>query len=355
MQNPFSDDIDEYELLNVLEFSSARKRMSVILRKLDDDRKIFLLTKGADNVVFERLAPGRDAIKEQTNKDLELFASEGLRTLCLGYRIIEEEEFDTWSRDFHDATVALDDRESKMAEVSARIEHSLNLLGATAIEDKLQDGVPEAIAQLKRAGIKVWVATGDKLETAISIGYSTNLLTHDSNLIIVRGGAYGTPNSAYDQMRSAIEQFFGKEIVDDVNYHPPELETNGRPSMSSRPSNQRRSSRRSGSQLHRTNSGVDSLVGDGNGERPGGFSLVVEGSALTHVRSSRPSGLSSSLLRADQDPLSSPFLLPRPSPNPGRKTSSSSSPPVATPSSAAESPLSKRPRSSTSSRTTLAS
>jgi phospholipid-translocating ATPase len=59
MQNPFSDDIDEYELLNVLEFSSARKRMSVILRKLDDDRKIFLLTKGADNVVFERLAPGR--------------------------------------------------------------------------------------------------------------------------------------------------------------------------------------------------------------------------------------------------------------------------------------------------------
>jgi magnesium-transporting ATPase (P-type) len=242
-----------------------------------------------------------------------------------------------------------------MAEVSARIEHSLNLLGATAIEDKLQDGVPEAIAQLKRAGIKVWVATGDKLETAISIGYSTNLLTHDSNLIIVRGGAYGTPNSAYDQMRSAIEQFFGKEIVDDVNYHPPELETNGRPSMSSRPSNQRRSSRRSGSQLHRTNSGVDSLVGDGNGERPGGFSLVVEGSALTHVRSSRPSGLSSSLLRADQDPLSSPFLLPRPSPNPGRKTSSFSSPPVATPSSAAESPPSKRPRSSTSSKTTLAS
>lgn len=282
MQTPFSDDIDEYELLNVLEFSSARKRMSVILRKLDDDRKIFLLTKGADNVVFERLAPGKDAIKEQTNKDLEAFANEGLRTLCLGYRIVDEEEFDEWSHAFHEATVSLEDRETKMSDVSAQIEHSLILLGATAIEDKLQDGVPEAIAQLKRAGIKVWVATGDKLETAIAIGYSTNLLTKDSNLIIVRGGAYGTPNSAYDQMRSAIEQFFGKEIVEDVNYHPPDLleRTTSRPSMFSRPSH---GGRRPSRQLQRTTTGLSSLVGDGNGDRSGGFSLVVEGSALTHV------------------------------------------------------------------------
>lgn len=287
MRAPGSDSDDEYELLNVLEFTSARKRMSVVLRKLDDEGKLFLLIKGADNVIFERLAPGNDAIKEKTNKDLEAFASDGLRTLCLAYRMISEDEYETWSRSWQEAITSLDDREGKVADVSADIEHSLTLLGATAIEDKLQDGVPETIADLKRAGIKVWVATGDKLETAIAIGYSTNLLAHDSNLIIVRGGAYGSPNSAYEQMKSAIEQFFGPEIVQDVNYHPPDIEhPEGRRSQSGgRPSFHR--NRSSGPKpLQRTNTGLSDLVGDDNGQRSGGYSLVIEGSALTHVRPS---------------------------------------------------------------------
>jgi phospholipid-translocating ATPase len=287
MRAPGSDVDDQYELLEVLEFTSARKRMSVILRKLDDEGKLFLLIKGADNVIFDRLAPGLDEIKQKTNADLEMFASEGLRTLCLAYRMISEEEYSTWARNYHDALTSLDDREGKIADVSAQLEHSLTLLGATAIEDKLQDGVPETIADLKRAGIKVWVATGDKLETAIAIGYSTNLLANDSNLIIVRGGAYGTPNSAYDQMRSAIEQFFGPEIVQDVNYHPPDLErpTSRRSLSGGRPSFQRnRSSNAQPKPLQRTVSGLSDLVGDDNGRRPGGYSLVIEGSALTHVR-----------------------------------------------------------------------
>lgn len=289
MRAPGSDVDDQYELLEVLEFTSARKRMSVILRKLDDEGKLFLLIKGADNVIFERLAPGLDGVKQKTNSDLEMFASEGLRTLCLAYRMISEDEYATWAHAYHDALTSLDDREGKIADVSAQLEHSLTLLGATAIEDKLQDGVPETIADLKRAGIKVWVATGDKLETAIAIGYSTNLLANDSNLIIVRGGAYGTPNSAYDQMRSAIEQFFGPEIVQDVNYHPPDLErpaarrslSGGRPSF-----HRNRSSNAQPKPLTRTVSGLSDLVGDDNGQRPGGYSLVIEGSALTHVRTS---------------------------------------------------------------------
>jgi len=77
------------------------------------------------------------------------------------------EEYEAWAERYHHATVALDDREDKIEVASDEIERDLRLLGATAIEDRLQDGVPEAIAHLKRAGIKVWVATGDKLETAI--------------------------------------------------------------------------------------------------------------------------------------------------------------------------------------------
>jgi phospholipid-translocating ATPase len=91
----------------------------------------------------------------------------GLRTLTLAYRELDEDEYYTWEKDYHNAEVLVEGREAAVEQVSARLERDLVLLGATAIEDKLQDGVPDTIAKLKRAGIKVWVATGDKLETAI--------------------------------------------------------------------------------------------------------------------------------------------------------------------------------------------
>jgi phospholipid-translocating ATPase len=144
-----------------------------------------------------------------------------------------------------------------MEEVSESIETELILLGATAIEDKLQDGVPETIRDLKRAGIKVWVATGDKLETAVAIGYTTNLLTSDTNLIIIREGQY----SVADQIREALETFFDQEPLS---------------RQASRTSLRR-------PRPARLNTGVTSLVGRDNGTRPGGYSLVIEGHALTHA------------------------------------------------------------------------
>ncbi len=83
--------------------------------------------------------------------------------------VTTEEEYATWAEQYHEATVSLEDRDDKIEAASNAIEQNLRLLGATAIEDKLQDGVPAAIADLKRAGIKIWVATGDKLETAIGV------------------------------------------------------------------------------------------------------------------------------------------------------------------------------------------
>ncbi|WVQ68754.1 uncharacterized protein L199_006963 [Kwoniella botswanensis] len=265
MSTPFSDQPDEYELLHVLEFNSARKRMSVILRKLDEDGRIFLLTKGADNIIFERLSKDNTQreLKQKTDQDLQYFASEGLRTLCLAYRVLGDQEYENWARDYHNATVALQDRETQVEAVSSRIEQNLILLGATAIEDKLQDGVPETITDLKRAGIKVWVATGDKLETAVAIGYTTNLLTQDTNLIVVREGRH----SIQDQIRDALEGFFGGE--QDVT------RTLSRVSSRSRPSHE-------APNLARVNTGVHSLVGRDNGTRPGGFSLVIDGHALAH-------------------------------------------------------------------------
>jgi len=136
----------------------------------------------------------------------------GLRTLCLGYAQLSKEEYDTWALEHQDASTTLENREAKLDAVAEKIEKNLILIGATAIEDKLQEGVPESIAELSSAGIKIWVLTGDKMETAINIGFSCNLLTRDMHLIVikaVRGGEEGLQDIK-NQLKSALVHFFDK-------------------------------------------------------------------------------------------------------------------------------------------------
>ncbi|OWZ64894.1 hypothetical protein AYX14_06362 [Cryptococcus neoformans] len=170
--------------LRMLEFSSSRKRMSVVAR--DPNGKIVLFCKGADSVIYNRLSANHDQeLKEATLRDLETFANGGLRTLCIAYRNLSEEEFSDWSKKYDTASAATVDREGEIEKACDLVEHSLTILGATALEDKLQEGVPDAIAMLHRAGIKLWILTGDKLQTAIEIGYSCNLLTNDMEVMII--------------------------------------------------------------------------------------------------------------------------------------------------------------------------
>uniref|UniRef100_A0A672G457 Phospholipid-transporting ATPase n=1 Tax=Salarias fasciatus TaxID=181472 RepID=A0A672G457_SALFA len=171
-----------YELLNVLEFSSNRKRMSVVVRT--PDGKLRLYCKGADNVIFERLTESSQ-YKDLTVAHLEQFATEGLRTLCFAYVDLEEGAYQEWLKEYNQVSTVLKDRAQKLEECYELLEKNLMLLGATAIEDRLQAGVPETIATLMRADIKIWVLTGDKQETAINIGYSCRLVTHGMSLIIV--------------------------------------------------------------------------------------------------------------------------------------------------------------------------
>ncbi|KAG5357698.1 putative phospholipid-transporting ATPase DRS2 [Yarrowia sp. C11] len=172
----------EYELLNVCEFNSTRKRMSAILRC--PDGKIRLYCKGADTVILERLAPNNPYV-DATMRHLEGFAAEGLRTLCLAVRVVPDDEYAAWNKRFLEAQTTLDNRAQKLDDCAEDIETNLFLLGATAIEDKLQEGVPETIHTLQSAGIKVWVLTGDRQETAINIGMSCKLLSEDMSLLIV--------------------------------------------------------------------------------------------------------------------------------------------------------------------------
>ncbi|XP_015257401.1 PREDICTED: phospholipid-transporting ATPase IB-like isoform X3 [Cyprinodon variegatus] len=171
-----------FELLNVLEFSSNRKRMSVVVRT--PTGKLRLYCKGADNVIFERLTEASQ-YKDLTIAHLEQFATEGLRTLCFAYVDLEEGAYQEWLKEYNRVSTELKDRAQKLEECYELLEKNLMLLGATAIEDRLQAGVPDTIATLMRAGIKIWVLTGDKQETAINIGYSCRLVTHGMSLIIV--------------------------------------------------------------------------------------------------------------------------------------------------------------------------
>lgn len=194
---------ETYEPLHVLAFNSTRKRMSVILREPGSGR-ILLLAKGADSVIFERLALDHDPhLMERTSKDLETFAKAGLRTLCVAYKYIDSDTYAQWAEGHAAAAASFVDREDRVDESSALIEQGLYLLGATALEDKLQQGVPDAIAQLRRAGIKVWILTGDKLQTAIEIGFSCNLLSTDMDIFIISSD---TATEAEAQINAAADK-----------------------------------------------------------------------------------------------------------------------------------------------------
>ncbi|KAF2196872.1 phospholipid-transporting ATPase-like protein [Delitschia confertaspora ATCC 74209] len=174
----------EYELLAVCEFNSTRKRMSTIFRT--PEGKIVCYCKGADTVILERLAKDNNPYVETTLSHLEEYAAEGLRTLCLAMREIPEDEFQEWYRVFNTAqTTVSGNRAEELDKAAELIEHDFTLLGATAIEDKLQDGVPDTISTLQSAGIKIWVLTGDRQETAINIGMSCKLISEDMSLLII--------------------------------------------------------------------------------------------------------------------------------------------------------------------------
>uniref|UniRef100_A0A7N8X0F4 Phospholipid-transporting ATPase n=1 Tax=Mastacembelus armatus TaxID=205130 RepID=A0A7N8X0F4_9TELE len=201
-----------YELLAILDFNNVRKRMSVIVRS--PEGKLSLYCKGADTIVYERLHQSCSKLMDVTTEHLNEFAGEGLRTLALAYKDLDEDYFTQWKQRHHEASTALDDRESKLDQLYEEIENDLLLLGATAIEDKLQDGVPQTIEQLAKADIKIWVLTGDKQETAENIGYACNLLREEMNEVFIISG--NSPEDVQAELRSETLAKGVKAITDEV-------------------------------------------------------------------------------------------------------------------------------------------
>ncbi|XP_018522909.2 LOW QUALITY PROTEIN: phospholipid-transporting ATPase IC [Lates calcarifer] len=173
--------IRQYQLLALLDFTSKRRRMSVLVREPEGGLKLYC--KGADIVILERLQKDFP-YQERTEEALELFAQACLRTLCIAVRSVPEASWEQWSKTLaQSAAMATSDLDALLEKLYDQMETELQLLGVTAIEDRLQEGVPETIALLKKAGLKVWVLTGDKKETAVNIGYSCRLLDPDTRLL----------------------------------------------------------------------------------------------------------------------------------------------------------------------------
>ncbi|GJZ62573.1 probable phospholipid-transporting ATPase 4 [Tanacetum coccineum] len=186
--NPFHEPIErEFKLLNILDFTSKRKRMSVIIQ--DETGQILLLCKGADSIIFDRLSKNGRAFEEATKRHLHEYAEAGLRTLAFAYRKLEASEYSSWNEEFMKAKTSIGgDRDTMLERLSDIVEKDLVLVGATAVEDKLQPGVPQCIDKLAQAGLKIWVLTGDKMETAINIGFACSLLRQGMRQICI------TPN-----------------------------------------------------------------------------------------------------------------------------------------------------------------
>uniref|UniRef100_A0A673LID3 Phospholipid-transporting ATPase n=1 Tax=Sinocyclocheilus rhinocerous TaxID=307959 RepID=A0A673LID3_9TELE len=178
----------------------------VFLSVRNPEGKLSLYCKGADTIIYERLHPSCSELMKVTTEHLNEFAGEGLRTLVLAYKDLDEEYFSEWKQRHHESSVALEDREENLEKLYEEIEKDMMLIGATAIEDKLQDGVSQTIEQLTKAEIKIWVLTGDKQETAENIGYSCNLLREEMNDVFFV--AANSPEEVRQELRISVVFIF---------------------------------------------------------------------------------------------------------------------------------------------------
>ena len=187
---------EQWRVLSIIPFSSKRKRMSVVVQRVqpppDSTANVEIWMKGADNVILDRVSKSTagsavQKLLDMNNKHLVHFSMEGLRTLCFATKSMPAAKHAAWARQWEEATLLPpEQREGRFEELASQVEdEGFALCGATAVEDKLQDNVPETIVRLARAQIKLWVLTGDKQETAIEIGRSTNLLTPSMKMHIL--------------------------------------------------------------------------------------------------------------------------------------------------------------------------
>ncbi|CAH4036100.1 phospholipid-transporting ATPase VD isoform X1 [Pieris brassicae] len=179
-------ELTKLKVLRVQQFDSNRKCMSIALRA--PTGQVLLYVKGADCTVLGALAPMRSgsaesAAYERTRSLLSEYSRAGLRTLVMAKRTMQPALWEEWLAGHNRASEISEGREKRLRDSLARLESALTLVGATGVEDRLQENVPRTVRALLDAGIVVWVLTGDKPETAINIAYSAALFSQSDRLL----------------------------------------------------------------------------------------------------------------------------------------------------------------------------
>ena len=181
--------IREFDILQKFDFTSERQRSSIIVRdKLSS--KIIMYIKGSDRKIFiGRDKYSSDNIYEISQKHVDQFARQGLRTLCYSFKYLDEIEYNDWAEKYNDMKYqAIKDKSlnNKLDLMIEEIEGNATILGVSALEDKLQDKVKEDIEDFIDAGINFWMITGDKMDTAETIGYSCGIISEDSEVFKIK-------------------------------------------------------------------------------------------------------------------------------------------------------------------------
>ena len=208
--NPLDDsnikDMQRFEKLKQIGFSSDRKRESVIVKEGSTYK---MYTKGADSIIEERLDKSTPKeVLECSRYYVNLFSAQGYRTLYIAMKIFKEEEWEDFSAELEQAEMDPFQKKEKLEDIYQRIENGLTLLGSTIVEDKLQENVPEVIKELRQADIKIWMLTGDKLSTAYNIGLSCNLINKDIKTFFVEG-----IEKKLDQNFNVVNQAQQEEVI----------------------------------------------------------------------------------------------------------------------------------------------
>jgi magnesium-transporting ATPase (P-type) len=198
-------EIRRIEVVAVIPFTSERKRMTVVIA---DGEALCVYTKGADIALLPR------AVEARFEADINRFALAGLRTLLFGLRRIEGNEANEWRALWHEAASTIHGRTAAIAEAAIVVEDHLELIGASAVEDRLQPQVQESVQWLRDAGIRVWVLTGDKLETAVEIGRTSAVIAQHSEMLVV---SQETDEGVHEQFSKYLAQWEqGEHFADPV-------------------------------------------------------------------------------------------------------------------------------------------
>ena len=189
-----ADNFEEFEILANFPFSSDTKRMGIVLKNKKHGHIIYYL-KGAENVMMKFV---KKEYVSYISENAENLATKGLRTLVLSQKIISQEDFDKWNGEYKEALTSMENRQEKITQVVSKLENNMEFLCVTGVEDLLQDDVAMTIDNLRNAGMKVWMLTGDKVETATCISISAGIKAKNHKIFTIRNDEFAHESLAGD-------------------------------------------------------------------------------------------------------------------------------------------------------------